>query len=170
MRRLAPLLLSALTFLGHAPDAARAQSRGAHFQEGIELSSSEAGLEQGAVSTRFNLLELRDLWIRVRVARMPHISLLRLTFTSPRGEVFYETKLLYSREPRAMEVQVQGVPHLRTAFPAKRVPGGYALDQPIPIGAGVFMRYPQPGTWLVQATLDGHHEALAVHVDLGVAP
>ena len=170
MNRLAALLLAALVLLScgtaTAADAAR---RGAPFQEGIELASSVEGLEQGDVSTSFSLLELRDLWIRVKVARMAHTALLTLTFTTPRGEVFYETRQLYTREPHATQVRIPSVRHPVTAFPAKRLHGGVALDQPIPIGAGVFMRYPQAGTWLVQATLDGQR-TLSARMDLSVAP
>lgn len=171
MSRLATLLLSAIILLSYGPGAAvGAQPRGGHFQEGIVLASSEEGLEQGAGSTSFNLLDLRDLWIRVGVSRMPQTSLLRLTFTSPRGEVFYETSVLYTRDSRATEVHRKGAPHSTTAFPVKRLPGGFALDQPIPISTGAFTRYPRPGLWLVRATLEGHEQVLEARMNLSVAP
>ena len=169
MSRLATLLLSAfMVSVCGSVAAAGPVPRGAHFQPGIEFSATEEGLEQGDTASSFNLNTLRDLWVRVRVSHMSHTSLVRLAFTTPRGEVFYETVLLYTREPRARQVSFPGLPHPRTAFPAKLVPGGYALDQPIPVGAGVFMRYPQPGAWRVEATVDGR-QALAVRLDFTVA-
>jgi hypothetical protein len=165
------LFLLTITFPpGVGAAAAPAPPRGASRDEGIELSDSAGGLDQGATSRSFNLMELRDLWVRVKVNRMPRTAMLTLTFINPRGEVFYETNVLYSHDTRAREVRVPGASHTITAFPARPVPGGFALDQSIPIGSGVFMRYPQPGTWLVRATLEGHHEALAVRMDLGVTP
>lgn len=150
--------------------AAEGSPRGGPFEEGIALASSERGLEEGANSTSFNLLELRDLWVRVNVARLPRTSVLALTFTSPRGEIFHETRVLYSRETRAMDMRLPGASRSVTAFPAKPLAGGFALDQAIPIGIGAFVQYPQPGTWRIQATLDGRHEPLSVEMDLRVTP
>ena len=138
--------------------------------EGIDLSDSAGGLDQGATSRIFNLMQLRDLWVRVKVNRMPRTARLTLTFVDPRGEVFYETNVLYTRDSRANEMRVPGASHTATSFPARHVPGGLALDQSIPIGAGVFMRYPQPGTWLVRAALEGRPGALEIRMDLGVTP
>lgn len=168
---LVALFLLTITLLpGVGSAAAPAPPRGAPRDEGIELSDSAGGLDQGTTSGSFNLMQLRDLWVRVKVSRMPRTAMLTLTFINPHGEVFYETNVLYSHDARAKEVRVQGARHTVTAFPARPVPGGFALDQSIPIGTGVFMRYPQPGTWLIRATLEGHHEALTVRMDLGVTP
>jgi hypothetical protein len=151
-------------------DPAAQPTADGRLEEAIELASSEEKLVEGETSTGFNLFSLRDLWVRVKVARMPRTALLHLTFTSPSGEVFYETKVLFSRGSRATHVKVPGARHAITAFPAKRLFEGFALDQSIPIGLGVFMRYPKPGTWLVQATLEGRHEPLGVRMELSVAP
>jgi hypothetical protein len=165
------LLLLSITFLpGVGTAAAPAPPRGGPRDEGIVLSASAEGLDGGVTSERFNLMQLRDLWVRVKVNRMPRTARLTLTFVDPRGEVFYETNVLYSHDSRANEMRVPGASHTVTSFPSRHVPGGLALDQSIPIGAGVFMRYPQPGTWLVRATLEGRPGALEVRMDLGVTP
>src|SRR5262245_1035990 len=63
------------------------------FSEGIELADSRFGLEHGIVSSRFNFGTLRELWIRVRVAGMPSVSMVNVKLVAPQGAVHYETNV-----------------------------------------------------------------------------
>ncbi len=148
-----------LAGIGSGQAAAPPRSEGV-FVEGIELAAQEQDLARGVASSRFNLMQLRDLWVRVKVARIPKTAAFDLAFISPRGERFYETRLYYSRDPKVSSVRQSGTDQPATVLPARRLPGGFALDQPIPIAGGVFVRYPIPGTWVVRATVTGQDEPL----------
>jgi len=127
------------------------------FAEGIELSTTELGLEQGLVATKFNFAQTRDLWVRVKLAGMGRFTRLTLSFIDPSGNVFFEDYLMFS--PDANQAQTinmdkeQSPVNPTTVFPAKKLVGGLALDHPIAIDGTNFTRYPQPGTWQVRARI-----------------
>ncbi len=165
MSRLAVFLLSAL-ILVRSDSAATAESptRGAHFEEGIELASSEAALEGDEATKQFDLFELRDLWVRVKVHRPPRLVTLKLTFSDPDGTPLYETTLLYTTDPKVHRGMINGAP--ASALQAKRIPGGVAFDHPVPIDGTVFQRYPKPGSWLVKAEIESTGTSLSTPLDV----
>ncbi len=169
MYSIAGLLLMMLLAGGGGPVAAPASSAGP-FAEGIELAGSAEGLGRDEIASSFNFLHLRDLWVRVNVSRMPKTAALNLVFVSPRGETFYETNLFFSRDAKVRSVNPPGADHPATVLQAKRFPGGFALDQPIPIVGSVFLRYPMPGTWVVQARISGMAESLTTTMQVEVMP
>jgi hypothetical protein len=131
------------------------------FRPGISLSVSEAGLENGAVADRFDLRQVRDLYVRVKVADMPYLAKRALTFINPVGEVFFEEVAAFSVDPtmNVMDETGSGVDTAVTT--AKRIPKGWALDRPVPIGGTIFERVPIPdGDWQIQAVVTGTSEML----------
>ena len=140
------------------------------FAEGIELAVSAEGLGQDASASPFNFLHIRDLWVRVNVSKLPKTAALHLVFVSPRGETFYETNLYFSKDTRVKSVAPQGGDQPAAVLQASRVPGGFALDQPIPIAGSVFLRYPMPGTWMVQARISGVAETFSTTLEVEVTP
>jgi hypothetical protein len=123
------------------------------FSEGIDLSFAEWALDQGVTSTSFDFLQIRDLWVRVKVAGMEKIVTLQLNFISPTGSTFYSMSQLYTPDPSVTTGIMNNVPS--SALLAKAMTGGYALDYPVPISGTVFQRYPTPGAWTVKASVDG---------------
>jgi hypothetical protein len=140
------------------------------IEAGIELANSEQGLESGQIVTEFDVFGTRDLWVRVRVPKIDSPTLLNLTFTTPRGDVYYETNSYFSRLPRVTTRRPTGADHPVTVFQARRLPGGYGLDLSIPITGSVFQRYPIPGIWTVRARLSGSNETLSTTVSVRVTP
>ena len=127
----------------------------APFREGIELSVSESGLENGLFSDRFNFAQLRELWVRIKVAGMGHTTVIRLTLTTPTGSTFYESNVAYSPDPANNVMIVPNAPHPITVFPAKAMSGGHALVYVVPVAGTALSRYPIPGRWRVDAAIDG---------------
>jgi hypothetical protein len=155
--------------LAMAAAAGHPEAAGRHA-DGIVMAISQQGLEQAAPFPSFDLMRLRDLWVRLQVQRMPKTARLDLVFTSPRGEAFYQTSLFFSRDPKLTSMSIAGSDHAVTVFPARKVAGGYALDQVVPIAGSVFTRYPIPGTWVVQATVSGLSDTFTATMDLEVTP
>jgi len=119
----------------------------------IQFASSQPELDTGPLLAEANFAHQRDLWVRVRVAKMPPTTLLGLTFLTPDGQPFYETNRYFSRLPEVASTIVPGGFRPEVVYRARKLPGGYALDLPIAIAGSVFLRYPAPGTWTVQATI-----------------
>ena len=124
------------------------------FQQGIQLSDSQRTLHSRA-SARFDLGDLHELWVRVRVAQMPAVSMLNIKLFSPRGFLHYETNSAFSTDPAMRSIEVAGAPHAISVHPARAVPGGFELDLSIAVAGTVLTRYPKTGTWQVTATLEG---------------
>ncbi len=170
MRRGEILIFLAL-LIGFSPgQAAGPPNPAGPLELGMELASSEKALDSGRVTTEFNLFALRDLWVRVKVPKIGPASLLNLTFTTPRGEVFYETNRFFSHRPQVTTMRLPGQDHPVTVFPAKRLARGFGLDLPIPIAGSVFQRYPHFGAWVVQAKLSGPNETLSTKLEVRVTP
>src|SRR5262245_41533050 len=93
------------------------------FTEGIALSTTDDGLDQGQTATRFNFAATRDLWVRVRLASVRRHTLVTLSFIDPSGNVFYEDYLMFSPDtppvPPGNPDQGQGPAGARTVFPAR---------------------------------------------------
>ncbi len=170
MRGIAALLLMMLPAGSGGGAVAGPASHPGPFAEGIDLAVSAEGLGQDASASPFNFLHLRDLWVRVNVSKMPKTAALNLVFVSPRGETFYESTLYFSRDTKVKSVTPLGADHPAVVLQARRLPGGFALDQPIPIVGSVFLRYPMPGTWMVQARISGMAETLTTRMEVEVMP
>ena len=137
---------------------------------GLEFAVSETALAQGAVSSDFDFSALRDLWVRVRLPKLPRTTEIDLTFLTPHGETFYETTRYFSRLPQAAVARIPGADHPVTVMPARRIRGGYALDLPVPVAGSVFLRYPAPGKWMVRATLAESGQLLTAPVEIRFTP
>ena len=169
MRFVALVSACLLAGFGSVPAAPPSPSAG-DFVEGIELAAQEQELAQGATASQFNVMQLRDLWVSVKLGKMPKTATLDLAFISPRGETFYETRLFYSRDSKIKSVRPAGGAAPASVLPARRLPGGYALDQPIPIAGSVFVRYPTPGIWTVRATVSGVEQPMTTTIELQANP
>lgn len=159
MSRTTGLLLLALTLggctnPGAAPPGPPPPDLSQTFVAGIQLASDERLLDRGIYATRFNFAYLKDLWVRVGISQMPQMSIVKLTFTNPKGEVFYETSSPFSWDPEMKGMNMPGMDHPITVVRAKAVTGGYLLDRAVPIGGSVFMKYPAEGTWVIMAKVD----------------
>jgi hypothetical protein len=163
MRDVPRILVLAAALVAGAAAAAPPASHGAPFREGIEFAGSEAALAD-ATATQFDFLALRDLWVRVKVHRPSRLVTVKLTFTSPGGGAFYETKVLYATDPRVRTGRINGAP--ASALPAKRIPGGFALDYPVPIAGSVFQRFAKPGSWTVQAQVESAETPLSAPLEV----
>jgi hypothetical protein len=139
------------------------------FQAGIELSSSEALLQNSVTSTRFNFLQLRDLWVRVKLPPIAQLSTLYLGLTEPNGSVAYQTTLQISPDPSMQTMTMPGAMHPVTVLHAKPIPGGVAFDRSIPIAGTVITRnYLNAGTWIITARSGG--QQLSAELDVSVTP
>jgi hypothetical protein len=163
MRNFPRVLVLAAALVAGPTAAAPPASHGAPFREGIEFASSEAALED-ATATEFDFLELRDLWVRIKVRRPSQLVTVKLTFTSPSGAPFYEATLLYATDPRVRTGRINGAP--TSVLPVKRVPSGFALDYPVPIAGSVFQRFSEPGSWKVQAQVGSADAPLSAPLDV----
>ena len=139
------------------------------FAPTILFASSQSELDTGPLLTEANFARQRDIWIRVMVSRMPPTTLLGLTFITPEGQPFYETNRFFSRLPQVASTVVPGGQRPDVVYQARKVPGGYALDLPIAIAGSVFLRYPSPGNWTVQAKV-GNSERFSRALEVSVNP
>jgi hypothetical protein len=135
----------------------------------IQFASSQPELDTGPFLAEANFARQRDLWVRVMVAKMPPTTLLGLTFLTPDGQPFYETNRYFSRLPEVASTVVPGGQRPAVVYRARKLPGGYALDLPIAIAGSVFLRYPAPGTWTVQATV-GDSGGISRTLEVSVNP
>ena len=169
MRRLRLLILLLLLPVFAEGRAAAPSARAVPFAQAIQFASSQSELDTGPLLTEANFARQRDLWIRVTVSKMPPTTLLGLTFTTPAGQPFYETNRYFSRLPQVASTVVPGGQRPDVVYQARKVPGGYALDLPIAIAGSVFLRYPAPGTWTVQAKV-GDSERISKTLEVSVNP
>jgi hypothetical protein len=133
-------------------DSAKGESPGAaSFKEGVVLADSQFALEKGPGATRFNFARLRDLWVRVNLAGMPHLVQLNLSLTGPQGTLVYEASVPFSLDPRMTTMDSPGAGHRVTVFQAKPLRGGLALDYALPVSGSVVTRYLNAGTWKLMA-------------------
>jgi hypothetical protein len=98
--------------------------------------------------------------------RATHVN---LRVIDPNGHVFEEEDLAYTPVPGAMEMNmmVGGMPmNPSNAIPVKVLQGGMALDYGIAIYGTEYKRYPFPGTWQVQATVDGDPKVYSASFDV----
>jgi len=136
----------------------------------IQFASSEADLETGSLLTEANFAQLRDLWIRVVVSKMPPKALLTVAFLTPAGEPFYETNRFYSRLPQVTSTVAPKTGGPAVVYSARKLPAGYALDLPVAIAGSVFLRYPAPGTWSVRVKVGESGEILSKTLAVSVNP
>jgi uncharacterized protein YfaP (DUF2135 family) len=153
MRRLRLLILLLLLPVFAEGRAAPPSAHAAPFVQAIQFASSQSELDTGPLLTEANFARQRDLWIRVMVSRMPPTTQLDLSFITPDGQPFYETHRFFSRLPQVASTVVPGGQRPDVVYRARKLPEGYALDLPIAIAGSVFLRYPAPGTWTVQAKI-----------------
>lgn len=125
------------------------------LQATLQFSDSQMSMGAGMMSKSFNFSHLRDLWVRVTVPALPRTAKLQLKFINPRGEVFFEDSAYYSPDGAAGGMNMQGAPQGMTVRPAGKVGTSFTLDRVIPIGGSVFQRFPEAGSWVVEAQLDG---------------
>ena len=169
MRRLRLLILLLLLPVFAEGRAAAPPGPAVPFAPTILFASSQAELDTGSLVTEANFARQRDLWIRVMVSRMPPTTLLGLSFITPDGQPFYETNRFFSRLPQVASTRVPGGQRPAVVYQARKLPGGYALDLPIAIAGSVFLRYPAPGTWTVQAKV-GDSERISRTLEVSVNP
>jgi hypothetical protein len=169
MRRLRLLILLLLLPAFAEGRAAAPSGPAVPFAPTILFASSQAELDTGSLVTEANFARQRDLWIRVMVSRMPPTTLLGLSFITPDGQPFYETNRFFSRLPQVASTRVTGGQRPAVVYQARKLPGGYALDLPIAIAGSVFLRYPAPGTWTVQAKV-GDSERISRTLEVSVNP
>jgi hypothetical protein len=140
------------------------------FAEGIELSSTDAGLEEGRPANRFDFSATRDLWVRVKLAGMRRTARLTLSFVDPSGRVFFEDYLTFSSEGEggtSVGVDRRGRPSVpTTVFAARKLPGGFALDHAVPIDGTNFTRFPQAGAWKVRARIEEPRRTFTVPLEV----
>jgi hypothetical protein len=165
MHRVRPLWL-VFASLALPASVVLASPDAAPFREGIEFASSQAALEQSKSATRFDFLAVRDLWVRVKVRGLPPLATLKLTFSSPNGTPFYETTLLYTTKTDPKERGGAQGGAAANALRATRIPGGFALDYPVPIAGTVFQRFPTPGGWKVEAQIESTRTSLTTPLDV----
>jgi hypothetical protein len=136
----------------------------------LTLATSREALAT-ATSSDFNFARLRDLWVRVTVpAAHPGVSVVRVAFINPRGEVFHEQLLRYSPDPAVQTTTSADVAHRVPVRTLSHVPGGFVLDFAVPIVGSTFMRYPQPGTWMVRVSGAGLPTAIVRKIQVIVKP
>src|SRR5262249_52679224 len=126
-------------------------------------------LANGLLSDRFNFSRTRELWVRMRVAGMVGTTIVHLTLTTPSGSTFYETTTAYSPNPNQSEMLVPGAPHPITVFRAVPATVGHALVYVVPVVGTALARYPVPGRWRVDATIDGGR-TLSTQMDVSYGP
>jgi len=139
------------------------------FDKGMRFATSREGLDQG-FSGAFDFAHLRDLWIRVQVAKLPRTAALHVALLTPEGRAFYETSRNFSRLPEVTLAKPPNADHEVTVFPAKRIQGGFALDLSVPVAGSIFVRYPSPGVWTVQARLVETGESLSEKLEVRFTP
>jgi hypothetical protein len=134
------------------------------LQPAIALSAAPSGFDVGLVGTSFDFMNLRDLWVRITVPGMPRVAHVHLTLTNPLGARFYETNLMYSADPTMQSMPMPSVDHPVTVFAASTLPGGFAIDVPVPVAGTVLTRYPMvnSGTWTAEADVDGLASSLSI--------
>ena len=135
------------------PDLTQAQP----LKPGLEFAASEFELDRGLATDRFDFSVQRDLWVRVKLPGMPMVTRVNLKFVNPLGELLSEVQLAFSPDPKTPPMgRGPGMTPL-TVFKAKTIPGGYALDYPVPVAGTMLTRYvaTSVGTWTVQAKVDG---------------
>jgi len=169
MRRLRLLILLLLLPVFAEGRAAAPSAPAAPLVQAIQFASSQSELDTGPLLNEANFARQRDLWIRVTVSRMPPTTLLGLTFITPEGQPFYETNRFFSRLPQVASTVVRGGQRPDVVYRARKVPEGYALDLPIAIAGSVFLRYPAPGTWTVQAKV-GDSRRISKTLEVSVNP
>ena len=125
------------------------------FQEGIELSISKEGLDNGVTSTHFNFARLRDLWVRVNLPGMPRVGQLTLVLIDPKGKIGYQASVPYSPDPGMTEMTMPGMMRPVTVFLAKPRTDGLMLDYAIPVSGSVLTRRLVGGEWRVEARISG---------------
>jgi hypothetical protein len=127
-------------------------------RESIDLALTQSALENGQLADRFDFSRIRELWVRMRVAGIRETTLVHLTLVTPSGSVFYETTVAYSADPRQDVMTVPNAPHPITVFRAQPARSGHALLYVVPVAGTALARYPSPGRWRINATIDGARE------------
>ena len=120
----------------------------------IRLSDSTAGLDEEN-GTEVDLRHARDLYVRLIVPTMVSPSVVRLTLRSPTGEVFLTDSAPYSADPARTSFDAPGLDHVVTALPAKHDIAGFTIDRSIPIAGTLVQRFLSPGTWWIDASIEG---------------
>jgi hypothetical protein len=127
-------------------------------QPALLLSGSRPGFAAGLTSKQFRFRDLRDLWVRVQLPSIPQVAVEHLSFVNPAGEKFYEELVPFSLDPTVKTIPLvqmgMNSPHDTQVFAAQPIPGGVALDHPVPIGGTIFERYPGVGSWQLEARID----------------
>jgi hypothetical protein len=138
----------------------------------LQFSMTEGGLDHGFVSTRFTLSALRDLWVRALVPSINATAQLDIMFFNPRTELINETHVAYSSDPTVTQMPMPGMDHPLTLFPAKPVPGGWALDYPVPVAGTAFTRLAvvNEGTWTVEAKVNSLGSPITTTFEMVIGP
>jgi hypothetical protein len=127
----------------------------------LHLADSEASLAAGLYADSFNFYDMRTLLVQVVLPDMPRQTMLHLLFIDPRGGSFYEDHVPFTTDPSGgtLTHPIMKTPQLMMV--ARPFNSGWALNREVPIGGSSFVRFPQPGDWQVQATVDGVTDALS---------
>jgi hypothetical protein len=126
----------------------------ANYETGLTFGDNRGLLMSGQSQSSFNFVTLRTLFVRVIVSAVPDSTIMHLTFTNPRGEIFYQDNAPFSTGS-AGSTMMPGMDHPSQVTPVVKLPNGkFALDRGIPIAGSIFQRYPSDGDWPVQAAID----------------
>lgn len=127
----------------------------ASYDTGVTFADSRGMLMGGQSQSSFNFATLRTLFVRVIVSAVPDTTIMHLTFTNPRGEIFYQDNAPFSTAG-AGSTSMPGMQSPSMVTPIVKLPNQkLALDRGIPIAGSIFQRYPSDGDWSVQAAIDG---------------
>jgi hypothetical protein len=138
------------------------------LQSGLTMSYDNDALDHGIVSTSYNFAHLRTLWVRLAVTSMNPVANAHIVFTNPAGETYFEIGREFSVDPNVGTMPMPNMDHDMTVFPAKVLPGGYALDVPVPIAGSAMSRFPISaiGRWTVDAKVEGFGGSLNSPLDV----
>jgi len=128
--------------------------------EGVVLAASQLALESGSDETSFHFAHLRDLWVRVWLARTTDPVQLNLRLIDPQGTLIYEASVPYASAPTINATNV-------LVFKAKTLGGWVALDYALPVSGSVVTRHLSEGAWTLEAEAGGRTFSTSIDVTTG---
>ena len=139
----------------NSPGAPPAETPPPVVEGELVLAPTANALAAGLVGKQFDMSELRELWVRVKVPQLAHVTTVKFVFIDPMGQPFYEDNMAFSVNPTMQTMDPGSGSVALNVHAATVVPGGYALDRPIAIAGSIFQRTPRYGSWVVEATVGG---------------
>ena len=121
-------------------------------QRMIQVSDDPHDFSRG---TDFSLLGTMSIYVRVQVPAMPETTMLTVELIDPRGLLFHEEHVPYTRLDQPTMVMDPLMHQPMQAWSAEKIDGGWALERSIPIRGTNFTRVGAEGDWAVHARIDG---------------